>query len=67
MDPVTHTLIALIIMLVSYYIGHYFGYGRGELDGLLKLCGTIGARGIEINEDEGTVTFELEDGTSVTL
>ena len=34
MDSTTHTLIALGLLVVAYYIGRYFGYKTGHQDGI---------------------------------
>lgn len=67
MDPVLHTIVATGLMFCCYSAGHWFGFKRGEFEGLLRLCMTIDAIGIEIDEDEGTVTIERKDGTKTEL
>lgn len=67
MDPVTHTLFTVILMLACYLWGHWVGVRRGEIEGLTRLCMTIEASSIHIDEENGTATINYFDGERVEL
>lgn len=67
MDPVTQTLFTLILMLASYIVGSNQGFGKGQVQGLVRLCEVIEAEGIEIDEEDGTVVIYYRDGTETEL
>ena len=37
MDGITHTIIAMVSLIVSYYAGHYFGHRKGALVGVATM------------------------------
>ena len=66
MDPYLHTIIALGLMMTSYYTGRFFG----KEEGILHVWGTIlqafEAKEIVIDED-GQITITYDDDSEETL
>lgn len=66
MDPYIHTLIALGLMMTSYYAGKFFGKEEGILHVWGMILQAFDAREIEINED-GEIIVTYDDGSEETL
>jgi hypothetical protein len=63
MDPLTHTIIAVGLIAVAYYIGRYLGQKQGEIDMWSSLAFLLGASHIDVYKEEGTVVITYPDGT----
>lgn len=66
MDPYIHTLIALGLMMTSYYAGKFFGKEEGILHVWGMILQAFDAKEIEINED-GEIIVTYDDGSEETL
>lgn len=63
MDAITHTIIATVMLYVSYQVGKWFGNKEGE-DHVWNIIGSVfNAKKIEINEDEEFIVTDI-DGKS---
>jgi hypothetical protein len=66
MDPYVHTLIAIALMMASYYAGKFFGKEEGVLHVWGMIMEAVDAKEIEINED-GEIIVTYDDGSEETL
>lgn len=64
MDPATLTLLSVIGLMCSYYVGHHFGRKEGNMDAWLELADIIGAQEIEIDQDKGKIKITYLDGST---
>jgi len=66
MDSVTHTLVAMGFMFVTYLIGRYLGYKKGEEEGsqyiMTLFMLALGVSRLEINEDNKSILAFDEKG-----
>ena len=66
MDPYIHTIIATILLAISFYVGRYYGKEAGALQVWGDLLDAFDAKQIELNE-EGTLTVTYHDDTTETI
>ena len=66
MDSLTHTIIAVSLMGLAYYVGNYLGTRRGMIDAWSVVMSATNAKEI-IFEDDGKLTIVKSDNTTKTL
>lgn len=59
MDPITHTLIAVASMFISYTIGKYVGFQSGSQTTWMVVSACFKAKSIDVDYDEDAETIEL--------
>lgn len=66
MDSITHTLIATSLMFLTYLLGRYLGYKKGEEEGSQNIMTlfmlALGVSRLEINEDTKVILAFDEKG-----
>jgi ABC-type polysaccharide/polyol phosphate transport system ATPase subunit len=66
MDSVTHTLIATALMFLTYLLGRYLGFKKGEEEGtqnvMMLFMLTLGVTRLEINEENKSILAFDEKG-----